>query len=110
MDTGIHLNDVQIRKLVKLLPKAYAALLEGDTSYFEVLSETKTLRLTLEVRYQKIKEQDILQLTLKSYYKPVDKADDNEQDWLPTSYQVRFDPDTDEPDIFWDYTLATLDV
>lgn len=106
---AVQLYASQVGKLVELLPEAYAALLGGDTTYFEVLSETKTLRLTLEVRYHKIKEQDILQLTLKKYYKPEDKADDEQQDWLPTSSHVRFDPDLDDPDDLLEYTLATSD-
>lgn len=106
---GIQLFGSQIGILTELLPEAYAALLNKDTSYFEIVSETKTLRLTLEIGFYKIKDQDILQLTMKKYYKPEDKADDEEQDWLPTSSFVRFDPDRDDPEELLEYTLSTSD-
>ena len=104
---SIQLYASQVGKLVELLPEAYDALLAKDTTYFEIVSESKTLRLTLEVGYYKFKEQDMIQLALKKSYKPEDKADDEDQDWLPTSSHIKFDPERDEPEALLEYILAT---
>jgi len=104
---AIQLYASQVGRLAELLPEAYVALLGEDTTYLEIISESKTQRLTLEVGYYKMKEVSLIQLAMKKYYKPENKAEDEEQDWLPTSSHVKFDPQQDDPDGLLEYILST---
>lgn len=100
---GMPLYAGQIMALVELLPSAFKAALDQDTSYFEVVAEGKTNRLTLEVFYNK----EDLTLALKQYYIPKDRVDDDTQEWIPVSNFFPFDPEKDEPLDLLEYVLIT---
>jgi hypothetical protein len=105
---------------MEVLPEAYHAYqLLGDTSYKEIISENKTQLLVLEINPVVVNNKGDnsnntnistqLVLSLKKYYKPEDKADDEDQDWLPTSNSVPFDPELDNPDALLEYILVSSD-
>lgn len=100
---GMQLYAGQITAVVELLPAAFEAALKQDTSYFEVVTSSKTNRLTLEVFYYK----DKLTLALKKYYIPADKVDDEMQEWVPVSNYFPFDPEKDDPIALLEYILLT---
>jgi len=106
MGKAMHLFASQAIKLAELLPQGFDALQQQDTSFCATVSESKTQRLTLEVHTYK----DNLQLSLRKYYKPEDKADDEEQDWIITGSHMTFDPELDDPEALLDYVLATSDM
>ena len=79
--------------LAQALPHAYNAVLEGDATYCKTIVITKTLRVTLEVN----EHNDRYYLFLKKSFKPVDKEDDPEQDWIYTKSIIQLDPLEDDP-------------
>ena len=81
-----------IMRLLHQLPKAYQAFREGDTSYCIDIATTKTQRITLEVNDYNEKTY----LFLKKSFKPEDKADDPNQEWIYTKSNVSFNPDKDD--------------
>jgi len=103
MGKAIGLYGNQALRLFKNLPFAYKAFLEQDTSYYFVVDETKTQKLTLEVYTYK----DKLHLSMKKMFKPDDKADDPDQEWIPTGHFVSFDPLEDDPDEMKDFVLMS---
>lgn len=115
LSKGMALYGSQVDKLMEVLPEAYHAYqLLGDTSYREIISETKTQLLVLEINPVTVKNgpnsidvSSQLVLSLKKYYKPEDKAEDEDQDWLPTSNSVPFDPELDDPDALLEYILTS---
>jgi hypothetical protein len=120
LSKGMSLYGSQVNKLMEVLPEAYHAYqLLGDTSYREIISENKTQLLVLEINPvavnntnddpNSIHVSSQLVLALKKYYKPEDKADDEDQDWLPTSNSVPFDPELDDPDALLNYILTSSD-
>jgi hypothetical protein len=120
LSKGLPLYGSQVNKLMEVLPEAYHAYqLLGDTSYKEIISENKTQLLVLEINPVVVNNKGDnsnntnistqLVLSLKKYYKPEDKADDEDQDWLPTSNSVPFDPELDNPDALLEYILVSSD-
>ena len=103
MGKPMQLYASQIMELVKLLPTAFEAAKNNDTSYFEVITEGKTNRLTLEIYFYK----DTLNLSVKKYFIPEDKVDDDHQEWLPTSSYFSFNHEKDEPTDLLEYVLLT---
>ena len=93
MATPLRLYCKQMHTLVQNLPEAYYALDKGDTSYCLVVSLNKGQRITLEVSAYNDKHY----LFLKKCFKPKDKADDPEQDWIHTRSSLLFDPEKDDP-------------
>ena len=93
MATPLRLYCKQMHTLVQNLPEAYYALYKGDTSYCLVVSLNKGQRVTLEVSAYN----DKYYLFLKKCFKPKDKADDPEQDWIHTRSSLLFDPEKDDP-------------
>lgn len=105
MGKSIQLYGSQATNLIKRLPDAYKAFLHGDTSYYLVLDETKTQKLTLEVYTYN----DKIELSMKKLFKPDDKADDPDQDWIHTGHFVSFDPLEDDPDEMLEFVLSCTD-
>jgi hypothetical protein len=99
----IQLYGSQALKLCQLLPAAYAAWHNEDTTYYEIVGQTKTQFTTLEVNIFKEK----MNVTLKKCFKPDDKADDPNQDWIPSGHFVNFDPDEDDPNEMMDFILMS---
>lgn len=97
---SVQLYGSQAVKLFKLLPDAYEAFSNGEP-YYRVIDENKTQLLTLEISTYK----DRTNISLKKLFKPEDKADDPNQDWLPTGNQISFDPNEDDPDDMLDFVL-----
>ena len=89
----IQLYRNQMLELIRQLPKAYLAFRENDTSFCIDIAATKTERITLEVSDYN----DETYLFLKKRFKPKDKADDPDQDWIYTRSNVSFNPDQDDP-------------
>ena len=88
----IQLYRRQLMELFQKLPKAYQAFREGDTSYCIDIATTKTQRVTLEVSDYN----DKIYLFLKKSFKPEDKVDDPDQEWIHTKSNVSFNPDKDD--------------
>jgi len=101
MGHGIQLYGSQATRLFKNLPHAYKAFLQGDTSYYYVVDETKTQKVTLEVHTYK----DKTYVSMKKLFKPEDKADDPNQDWIATGHFISFDAIEDDPDDMLDFVL-----
>ena len=89
----IRLYRQHVLQLAQTLPHAYSAVIQGDASYCKVIAITKTLRVTLEVN----EHNDQFYLFLKKSFKPTDKADDPEQDWIYTKSIVQLDVLEDNP-------------
>jgi len=87
----IHLYRSELVKLAQLLPKAYLAYKEADSSFCSEIKATKSERVTLEVSQYNEK----MYLFLKKSFKPRDKVDDPDQEWIHTKSNVAFDPDKD---------------
>ena len=102
MTTPIRLYSRQVQALVKHLPTAYCALKEGDTSYCLVVAINKAQRITLEVNLYN----DNYYLFLKKCFKPEDKVDDPQQDWIYTRSSLLFDTKTDDPTKLQDFILS----
>lgn len=103
MGNAVQLYGSQALRLFKNLPHAYKAFLKGDTSYYFLLDETKTQKLTLEVHTYNEKTY----VSLKKYFKPEDKADDPRQDWVATGHFVSFNPIDDDPQDMLDFVLMS---
>ena len=89
----IRLYRQHILHLAQALPHAYNAVLAGDAAYCKTMVITKTLRVTLEVN----EHNDRYYVFLKKSFKPVDKEDDPEQDWIYTKSIIQLDPLEDDP-------------
>lgn len=100
----VSLYGSQAVKLCKHLPDAYQAFSRGE-AYYIVIDENKTQLLTLEIYTYK----DKTNVSLKKYFKPDDKANDPNQDWLPTGHHVIFVPNEDDPDDILDFVLMCTD-
>ena len=87
----IQLYRSELVKLAQLLPKAYLAYKEADSSFCLEIKATKSERVTLEVSQYNEK----MYLFLKKSFKPQDKVDDPDQEWIHTKSNVSFDPDKD---------------
>ena len=110
-DTWLFFNDNVLGKSVQLygnqavtlckrLPYAYEAFVRGEPYNF-VLDENKTQLLTLEIYTYK----ERTNVSLKKWFKPEDKADDPDQDWIPTGHHISFVPSEDDPDDILDFIL-----
>jgi len=97
---SVQLYGSQAVKLCKHLPEAYQAFVRGDP-YYKVIDENKTQLLTLEIYTYK----DKTNVSLKKSFKPEDKADDPNQDWLPTGHHISFVPAEDDPEDMLDFVL-----
>ena len=102
MTPPIRLYSKQVHALVRHLPTAYCALKEGDTSHFMVIAVNKVQRVTLEVNLYN----DKYYLFLKKCFKPEEKADDPQQDWIYTRSSLLFDPETDDPTKMLDFVYS----
>jgi len=89
----IQLYPKQMLEVIRQLPKAYAAVREGDTSYKVDIAKSKTQLIFLEVNEYR----DRIYLFLKKMFKPEDLADDPEQCWIYTRSNISFDPEMDQP-------------
>lgn len=97
---GIGLYGSQLVTLVRHLPDAYQAFEQGSPYYF-VIEKTKTSLLTLEISTYN----DQTNVSLKKSFKPEDKADDPEQDFIPSGQFMHFDPEQDDPDDILEFAL-----
>ena len=97
---SVQLYGNQAITLCKRLPDAFMAFFNQEPYYF-VIDENKTQLLTLEIYTYK----DKTYVSLKKSFKPDDKADDPNQDWIPTGHHVSFIPDQDDPDDMLDFIL-----
>jgi hypothetical protein len=88
----IQLYRSQILKLVRQLSQAYLAFKENDTSFCVDIAANETQRISLEVSDYN----DQTYLFLKKRFKPKDKANDPDQDWIYTRSNVSFNPDQDD--------------
>jgi hypothetical protein len=104
LEKNVQLYGSQAVKLFKHLPDAYEAFLRGDP-YYKVIDENKTQLLTLEIYTYNEKTN----VSLKKSFKPEDKADDPDQDWLPTGHHVTFTPHEDDPDEMLDFVLMCVE-
>lgn len=100
MGKSIQLYGSQAITLFKRLPDAYEAFYRGEPYYF-VVDENKTQLLTLEIYTYNEKTN----VSLKKSFKPEDKADDPNQDWVATGHHISFIPDEDDPDDMLDFVL-----
>lgn len=100
---SIQMYASQVLTLIELLPSAYMAFENGDTTFFKVIAENKTQRLSLEIYIYKDKRY----LSMRKYFKPEDKADDPNQGWLPTGSNISFHPNQDDPEYLLDFILTT---
>jgi len=89
----IQLYPKQMLEFLRQLPKAHAAVREGDTSYKVDIAKSRTQLIFLEVSEYK----DKMYLFLKKMFKPEELADDPDQCWLYTRSNVSFDPKMDQP-------------
>jgi len=97
---GIGLYGSQLVTLVKHLPDAYQAFEQGLPYYF-VIDKTKTSLLTLEIATYN----DQTNVSLKKFFKPEDKADDPDQDFIASGQFMHFDPDRDDPEDILEFAL-----
>lgn len=88
----IQLYRNEVMKLTRELPKAYLAFKKGDTSFCIDIVVSKSQRITLEV----CSYNDKYYLFLKKSFKPADKVNDPNQDWIYTRSNVSFIPDEDD--------------
>jgi hypothetical protein len=87
----IQLYRRQMLELLRQLPKAYQAFRDGDTSCCVNIALSKNQCVNLEV--SSYNEQPYL--FLKKTFKPEDKVDDPNQEWIHTKSNVSFNPDKD---------------
>ena len=88
----IQLYRNQMVKLTRLLPVAYQAFKQGDTSFSAEVVKNKSQLITLEVSDYK----DKTYLFLKKRFKPPETVDDPNQEWIHTKSNVSFHPDVDD--------------
>jgi hypothetical protein len=98
----IRLYRQQMLQLAQQLPEAFSAVNKGDCTYCEAIATHKTHRITLEVNHYN----DQHYLFLKKSFKPADKADDPQQDWIYTKSNVQLDPLKDNPFALEDFVLS----
>jgi len=88
----VQLYRSQMVKLTQLLPRAYEAFAQGDTSFCTEVAVNKSQRITLEVSNYNEKNY----LFLKKSFKPPEKMDDPAQEWIHTKSNISFNPDKDD--------------
>ena len=98
LDRPIRLYPTEIISLIQHLPKAYAALNNGNTSYHQTMSKAKAQLVTLEVSMYR----ERYYLFLKKYFK---ESPDSVK-WSPCKGAVMFDPQYDDPDNLLEFVLA----
>ena len=91
--------------LAQALPYAYNAVIQGNATYCKTITITKTLRVTLEVN----EHNDRYYLFLKKSFRPVDQADNPEQDWIYTKSIIQLDPLEDNPYALEKFVLSCSD-
>lgn len=98
----IRLYRKQMLEFVQELPKAFDAVVNGHSGYCWVVFNNKTNRITLEVN-----EYDGQYfLFLKKSFKPEDKAEDPNQDWIYTKSNVQLDPRLDNVYALEEFVLS----
>jgi hypothetical protein len=102
----IQLYRREILELIRQLPKAYQALETRDASFSTEIATNKTQRIILEVSLYNDKGY----LFLKKMFKPVDKANDPDQEWTYTKSNVSFNPEKDDAEEMLRFVLKCLNV
>ena len=105
MARPIQLYSKQMLQLVQRLPEAYLAMQEGNMPYSVVIAINKGQRITLDISDYNEK----YYVFLNKCFKPPDKTEDPEQDWLYTKSGVLFDPDQDDAMKLMDFVQACYD-
>jgi hypothetical protein len=98
----IQLYRRQILELIRQLPKAYLAFKENDTSFCVDIVANETQRISLDVSDYN----NQTYLFLKKRFKPKDKANDPDQDWIYTRSNVSFNPNQDHAVKILEFVLS----
>jgi len=102
----IQLYRREILELIRQLPKAYEAFKTKDASFCVDITANKTQRIILEVSLYN----DNAYLFLKKMFKPEDKVNDPDQEWIYTKSNVSFNPEKDDAVEMLRYVLKCLNV